>query len=180
VRRPKGWLDKPELFDARRELKRARDARKVEQVTYNWIERWLDVLQPALELPAQRVFLHNDLHPFNTLVFLEPLRLSSILDWGDAGWGDPILEFETVPIWAVDWMLEGYMHWFADLDPGFCGRLLWHNLGAALDATVDVWIETDEPWQPLTTSRWINLIRFCVADVHERWRAWMPPDVAGR
>lgn len=171
---PNGWLDKAGLFDARKELDRARAAMKVEAVTYDWLASWLDVLEPSLS-GAPIVFLHNDLHSFNTMVTEGPLRLSAILDWGDAAWGDPALEFETMPIWAVDWMLEGYREAGATVDETFHGRLLWHDIGAALDATTEPWVETSEPWQPLITSRWVNLTRLMAVPPSESWRRWMPP-----
>ncbi len=172
---PQGWLDRPCFFDARSELDRARKSQKIEAVSYEWIAAWLDSLEPAFETEAPRVFLHNDLHPFNTLVSLDPLRLEAVLDWGDAGWGDPVLDFGTLPIWAIDWVLSGYEEVMGEVDDGFMGRLVWHDIGAALDATTEPWVETSEPWQPLTTSRWLNLTRWLANSPGRRWRRWLPP-----
>lgn len=171
---PNGWLDRAEVFDARKELDRARAAMKVEAVTYDWLAAWLDIVEPAFSVEPPRVFLHNDLHSFNTMVSQEPLSLTAILDWGDAAWGDPMLDFETMPIWAVDWLLEGYREAGAEVHDTFRGRLLWHDIGAALDATTEPWIETSEPWQPLTTSRWVNLTRLMAGSKCDDWKRWMP------
>jgi hypothetical protein len=172
---PHGWLDVAEYPDAREELELARQACKVESISRDWIARWLEILIPALGTCPGSVFLHNDLHSFNTLVEIEPLRLSSILDWGDAAWGDPMLDFETVPIWAVDWMLEGYESVRGPVEDGFFGRLLWHDIAVALETTRNPWVERSYPWQPLTTSRWINLIRLGLGDYDPRWKPWLPP-----
>jgi aminoglycoside phosphotransferase (APT) family kinase protein len=34
--------------------------------------------------------------------------LLAIIDWGDAGWGDPALELAQVPVPAIDLVLDGY------------------------------------------------------------------------
>jgi hygromycin-B 7''-O-kinase len=171
---PNGYLDIPESFNPRALLDHARTSRKVEAVSFDWVSRWLDILEPGITPRPDNVFLHNDLHSFNVMVHLEPLRLSAILDWGDAGWGDPALEFGTMPIWAVDWILSSYEKSFRPVDEGFFARLLWHDLGAALEASINLWVETDEPWQPLTTSRWINLARLFAHPKDPRWAQWLP------
>jgi aminoglycoside phosphotransferase (APT) family kinase protein len=171
---PNGWLDHPEITDAREQLDIARREMKVEAVSYDWIARWLDILEPAISPTVANAFLHDDLHSFNTVVFEQPLRLSAVLDWGDAGWGDPMIDFCTLPIWAVDWALRGYCRIAGPVDDHFIGRILWNDIALALDATIDPWVETPEPWQPLTTSRWINLIRLFSMELDSRWNRWLP------
>lgn len=170
---PDGYLDKPEMYEAREYLDEARRKRKVEAVSYDWLLGWLDRLEPGLDRVPEPVFLHNDLHSFNTMIDLDPLALTAVIDWGDAGWGDPAIEFGFMPIWAVDWMLQGYER-IRLVDDGFFARLLWNDIGAALEASIKPWVETDEPWQPLTSSRWINLIRFAAEPGGRRWARWMP------
>ncbi|MFC6750157.1 phosphotransferase family protein [Deinococcus aquaticus] len=57
--------------------------------------------------PARPAFLHNDLHAGNLMV-LPDGSLGALIDWGDAGWGDPVLDLSySGPLAAPD-LLAGY------------------------------------------------------------------------
>lgn len=62
-------------------------------------------LAGALE-PLPWVFSHQDLHPWNILA--EEGRLTAVLDWGDAGWASPAVDFRFVPEEWLDEALAGY------------------------------------------------------------------------
>ena len=80
-------------------------------------------------------FVHNDLHEWNILCGREG-SLLAVIDWGDAGWGDPALDFAAVPLECLDAALEGY---------GGTGRLgeypearfVWDRLHNALEDAID-------------------------------------------
>ena len=64
-------------------------------------------------------------------------ELLAIIDWGDAGWGDPSLDFAAIPFSAIQSAFDGYE---AEA-PGSLGalpeaRVAWSKL---LDAVVDLW-----------------------------------------
>lgn len=168
---PNGWLDRPYFCDPRKEIERARTELKVELVTYDWIAKWNERLAPALDAPGEERFLHNDLHAGNTMVLQSPLRLSAIIDWGDACWGDPVLDFERVPVWAAPWALEAY----GERDEQFVGRLLAHVLGTTLNKACDPEFEpTDQPWHPLPSAFLFNLVRLMRMDLPQEWHRWLP------
>lgn len=171
---PKGWLDKGEFFDPRAELERAREALKVEMVSRDWLLAWIEKLEPAMTLPRDPVFIHNDLHAGNTLIRPDTLQLTAVIDWGDAAWADPVLDFETMPIFALPWALEGYREEGGEVDETFIGRLIYHDIGAALEAGTDEWLPGPLPWAPLTSSRWINLIRLLSTNLPKEWHPWLP------
>ena len=50
--------------------------------------------------------IHMDIHPWNVFVDPERDELTAIIDWGDASWGDPALEFASMPMQAMPAMLE--------------------------------------------------------------------------
>jgi aminoglycoside phosphotransferase (APT) family kinase protein len=82
-------------------------------------------------------FIHNDIHDMNVLC--SPAGdLLAIIDWGDAGWGDPALDFAAIPLDALPYALVGY-----ELEaPGTLGafpeaRFIWDKLQAAMDAACD-------------------------------------------
>jgi len=91
------------------------------------LERSLRRLEDAVlewERTGQRRFLHNDVKGSNVMV--DGGRYVAIIDWGDAGWGDPAIDFRTIPPEATSWVLEGY----GSDDPTLRARIRWDQLGA--------------------------------------------------
>jgi aminoglycoside phosphotransferase (APT) family kinase protein len=61
-------------------------------------------------------------------------ELLAIIDWCDAGWGDPVLELSQVPLAAVAPVLDGYR---AE-SPALLGdrpqaRIMWDKIASLLD-----------------------------------------------
>ncbi|TVR02674.1 MAG: hypothetical protein EA403_08080 [Spirochaetaceae bacterium] len=86
-------------------------------------------------------FIHGDIHPMNVMCSSAG-ELLAIIDWGDAGWGDPFLDFAGIPFDHIPAALEGYE---AEA-PGLLGRnpdlrVAWNRL---LDA-IDGLFETSAP-----------------------------------
>lgn len=61
------------------------------------VERLADQANELIDEPVEEGFVHGDLIPGNLLV--DRGRLSAIIDWGGAGWGDPAQDL--APAWAV-------------------------------------------------------------------------------
>ena len=101
---PNGWLDRPE-HPEHRQL-RALAAASAPQLG-DEIVTWVDALDAALRMPAPRRFLHYDVHDMNLMCGRDG-SLMAIIDWGDAGWGDPALELAEVPVRAIPYVLAGY------------------------------------------------------------------------
>jgi hypothetical protein len=98
------------------------------------IERWIEVLRPAVAVRTAACFLHNDIHEMN-LMCAPDGSLRAVIDWGDAGWGDPALEFAQIPILAVPFVLTGYKTQAPALLGDAPGpRIVWDKLGLALEA----------------------------------------------
>jgi Ser/Thr protein kinase RdoA (MazF antagonist) len=172
---PNGWLDKPYFCDPRVELETARKELKVELVTYDWLAKWNERLAPAIDAPGATRFVHNDLHAGNTMVIQSPLRLSAVIDWGDACWGDPVLDMERVPIWATPWLLDSYHEATGLVDEVFVGRVLAHVLGTTLYKACDPEFDpTDAPWHPFPNAFVFNLVRLMRMDLPSEWSAWLP------
>lgn len=81
-----------------------------------WLRGWFDRLAERIPGAASRVLVHGDIAPQNLLVtpgrgpgapVLSPV-LSGIVDWGDAMWADPAVEFAKTPLWGIPAMLDGY------------------------------------------------------------------------
>lgn len=170
---PHGWLDEFEESDAPGQLAAAIAEHRIDEPNGLWLARWIDGLVSAMEGEAPSKFLHNDAHSFNTMVMPDG-TYSGILDWGDAGWGDPAFEFSTLPLWSVPWALAGYREAGAVTDPSFCGRVLWHILTNALDWERRHEEPGTEPWSPTGTSLHLNLARFLVSQPSTEWQEWLP------
>jgi aminoglycoside phosphotransferase (APT) family kinase protein len=97
----------------------------------------------------ERCFVHNDLHAMNVMC-TRAGALLALIDWGDAGWGDPALEFAAVPLQMMSAVFEGYgaanrirLGSFPE------ARIVWTQLHDAMDAAID------EPRTPVPlTSFW--------------------------
>ena len=76
------WLDEPGAAD---------------RIDVGAVFRLTDQARELVDEPVTEGFVHGDLIPGNLLV--DNGRLSAIIDWGGAGWGDPAQDF--APAWAV-------------------------------------------------------------------------------
>lgn len=92
------------------------------------LERSLRPLEPSVgdwERQGRRHFLHNDVKDTNVMV--RDGGYVALIDWGDAGWGDPAIDFRSFPPEATLAVLEGY----ASDDPTLVDRIRWDQLLAA-------------------------------------------------
>ena len=129
---PQGYLEQAEHEATRDYLPKAVEYGLLNQADQTWLERWLDHLQPAFEQAMEPVFLHNDIHPHNILVYPED-RLSAILDWSDAGWGDVALEFVWLPLQTAAEVLKSYREIRgSSVDEYLEERIIWNHLGIML------------------------------------------------
>jgi aminoglycoside phosphotransferase (APT) family kinase protein len=132
---PLGWLDHPdrELNLAERFDELASGA-PIDRSIARDIARWIEGLKPAVAAATAPCFLHNDIHDMN-LMSARDGSLLALIDWGDAGWGDPILEFAQVPLVVVPFVMTGYeAEAPGRLGDGPEARILWDKLDYALRA----------------------------------------------
>lgn len=124
---PHGWLDHParELHLEKRVASLAA-ASAIDPALASELDRGAKALRPAVEVSLARRFLHNDVHAMNIMCARDGTLLA-LLDWGDAGWGDPALELAQVPFSAVPLVLQGCES-EAHLDNAVQARILWDKL----------------------------------------------------
>ena len=132
-----GYLDTPERemrLDLR--LKRFADSGHGSREAVREIEHLISDLSPfVFSGGVSNCFLHNDLHEWNIMCTPEG-RLLALIDWGDAGWGDPTLDFAAVPLDAVCVTLLGY-DTVERLGDYAEARIIWDHLQNALDNVVE-------------------------------------------
>lgn len=168
---PDDKLDPFELGDPRAAMAKMREERRVELVTYDWFQPWLERLETVVYEPQPKVFAHQDLHAFNTLVFQDPLRFDCVIDWGDAGWCPPYEDFCAVPLWAVPWMIEGYEKAGGHFGDQMFACVLWSGLSSLFEWRDH---EGDEPWAPMSSSLWANLVRLMRCELRPGFAQWLP------
>ena len=83
------------------------------------------------ELARLHGFLHNDAHAGNVMCTRDG-ALVALIDWGDAGWGDPAHELGSLPIEAVPHVVAGYEAAGGGL-AGWEAMILWDQIGGAVD-----------------------------------------------
>lgn len=115
----------------RRQLERNLELGKLDPETAGEIEAWLDFIEPKLGEPIPGVG-HKDIHPWNLFVDPETYELVSIIDWGDASYGDVAIEFASMPLPAMPPMIEGYLEAGEELNEGFIPRVLHTGLALSL------------------------------------------------
>lgn len=162
VNDPNGRLDKPELPNPRQTV--AINASRLSQAELRWVDGILARLESAKV--TKREFIHWDLHTHNVLVADD--RVSAILDWGDAGWGDAAINYHCLPAeWLPTMLAKEDME-----DADFVGRCL---LGIVLYALNDVHRPEDaiQPYRNGGHRRWRSLLRLCRSNVSEPFRHWL-------
>ena len=151
---PKGYLDEPGRDqDVDAVVKRLVDAKKLDIDTAGRVKRLAKELRPHVAAGIATRFIHDDIHPMNIMCSADG-ELLAIIDWGDAGWGDPTLDFAAIPFDAIPSALDGYE---AEA-PGALGalpeaRIAWNKL---IDAVDDLW---DNPGLRLDLEALRRLVR---------------------
>jgi aminoglycoside phosphotransferase (APT) family kinase protein len=135
---PNGYLDTPgREMDLYPLLNRLVKGGYIDAATAKKIAQLISELAPSVAGSGGVRFLHNDVHAMNVMCSPEG-NLLALIDWGDAGWGDPTLDFAAIPLDALPHALEGY-----ELEaPGALGafpkaRFIWDKLHAAMEAAGD-------------------------------------------
>ena len=142
--------------------------------TSQWLTGWFDRLSAHLPPDPPQVLLHGDIAPQNLLVSLDTAQLTGIVDWGDAQWADPAIEFAKTPLTGVPAMLDGYRQESGDAtSPGtrpWEARVLWIHLTWALARLAD---PAPSPgtrhWTAPPASRLLGLLRFFASSPPAPW-----------
>ncbi len=145
---PHGYLDTPGYeLNLEPTLARLVDAGSASRKVEREIEQLLGELAPHVVAAGhERCFVHNDLHEMNVMC-TRAGDLLALIDWGDAGWGDPALDFAAVPLEMIPAGLEGYgAANRIKLGPFPEARIIWAKLHDAMDDAID------KPGRPIPLS----------------------------
>ncbi|MER5182255.1 aminoglycoside phosphotransferase family protein [Streptomyces sp. NPDC002896] len=166
--------------DPRELVARLRAGGMIDAGAQEWLVGWLDRLSSHLQGTSPHVLLHGDIAPQNIMVSPDSADLGGLVDWGDAVWADPAVEFAKTPLADVVTMLKGYREengeepsaGSAD-NAGFAweARILRHHLVWSLGRLVNPAANPGERhWTAPPASRLLGLLRFYASAPEKPWR----------
>lgn len=166
---PNGWLDVPRRIDALRLLETARRRNVIDERAHRWLGAWFEDLAPVMDCARSfRRFLHDDTQPPNVMHHCG--RYAALIDWGDAGWGDPAFEFRHMPLRAVPSVLTGYRSVMPlDGDESAQARILWDHLAWALLRLTEMPGSQPSDWGATNAGRLLEILAFAISDAGWRW-----------
>jgi aminoglycoside phosphotransferase (APT) family kinase protein len=168
---PHNFLDKPYRIDALKLVDDLTTAGYLSTDNHVWLHTVFNRLHPAVqEATGFRRFLHDDAHPGNVMV--DNGGFAALLDWGDAGWGDPTMEFVYIPSRAVPTALEGYRSVMPlDGDDTAEARILWDHLARALSRLKREPAPSKPAWSDRPGSPLVELL--AAAGSIEAWQQYL-------
>lgn len=140
-----------------------------------WLRGWFGRLAERIPDEVSRVLVHGDIAPQNLLVTPGPpgpLTLTGIVDWGDAMWADPAVEFAKTPLPGVPAMLDGYREGGGADDDGYAfeARVLRYHLTWALGRLRNpAPVPGERHWTAPPASRLLGVLRFFASSPPAPW-----------
>ncbi|MEU7749224.1 aminoglycoside phosphotransferase family protein [Nonomuraea sp. NPDC049158] len=143
----------------------------IDAETARWLTGWFDRLSPHLPANPPKVMVHGDIAPQNLLVSPTTAQLNGIVDWGDAEWADPAVDFAKIPLTGVPAMLDGYRRETGqETTTTWEARVLWFHLTWALGRLPDpVPRPGERHWTAPPASRLLGLLRFFASAPPAPW-----------
>ena len=170
VEDPLHRLDRPSRIDLQNELEELVSAGVLIRSHARWFSKWLERLAPAALAPVNSRFLHNDLQDTNIMVHADSHDYLAMIDWGDAGWGDPALELQWMDLRAIPFVMKGYREIQRfDGEDTIEARVLWDQIMNVL-RQLGASLKKGRP----NISYTVEFLRFVLTISDERFRQWFP------
>lgn len=129
---PNGWLDEPGYDDPRLALECGIGAGAIGSTESERLNAWISLLGDRIPPAPPDRFLHGDLYDMNVMCRADGSE-ATMIDWGDAGWGEPAFDLTDTPPRYLAAALGGYESAGGSrAGSGFEGRILWIKLGRVL------------------------------------------------
>ena len=131
----------------------------------NLCERLDTVIAAAGRVP--QVFVHDDVKPDNVMV--DRLGIVHLIDWGDAGYGDPVYDFQSLPLQAAHTALSTYRG-ERPADPSLEARLVRRVVARSLSNLCRTPLLGPSWYRPIAATL-TDLLTFA-AQRPDTWHAW--------
>lgn len=145
---PRGWLDAPgRRTDLEAGVHMLRDAGRLDERIAMETVALVREIAPSVVVDIVPRFVHDDLHAWNIMCSASG-DLLALIDWGDAGWGDPTLDFAYVPLNHLIDARAGY----ESEAPGLLGpvpeaRFVWDHLQRGLENMLHYGSQAPDPME---------------------------------
>nr|WP_238362622.1 phosphotransferase [Actinopolymorpha pittospori] len=141
-----------------------------------WLVGWFERLAVWRPEDAPQVIVHGDASPTNIVVEGAGPRRAALVDWGDAAWADPAVDFAKLPLRALPFALDGYLTDVAprsrpEVEHSWAARALWYHLSWALHRIPHEPRTDERVWTAPPASRLLELLRFFAGSPPEPWRS---------
>jgi aminoglycoside phosphotransferase (APT) family kinase protein len=146
----------------------------IDPETARWLVEWLDRLEEWRPADVEPVIVHGDASPTNVVVDPEAPDVASLVDWGDAAWADPAVDFVKLPLRAVPFALEGYAAELTarerrEVVHAWSARVLWYHLSWALAALLRRPGRDERGWTVPPMNRLLEILRFFAESPPSPW-----------
>ncbi|GAA1142367.1 hypothetical protein GCM10009630_46080 [Kribbella jejuensis] len=133
----------------------------VDSGSASWLSGWFTRLAEEIDAGGPKVLIHGDVAAHNLLVGTTN-DLRALIDWGDAAWAPPAMDFAKLPLTDVASLLPEYL---AHTDSPtteheLAAAVLWFHLSWALSKLQAAPWPNQRHWTAPTTSRLLNLLHF--------------------
>ncbi|TCO43487.1 phosphotransferase family enzyme [Kribbella antiqua] len=143
--------------------------------TAGWLNGWFNRLAERFDRNVPMVLIHGDVAAHNLLAGPDG-ELRALIDWGDAAWAPPAMDFAKLPLEHVAAILPEYVHHHNALatnattrDEELAAATLWFHLEWGLGKlTSNPW-PGQRHWTAPPGSRLLELLRFFAGSPSAPW-----------
>ena len=142
--------------------------------TAMWLRAWFDRLAPFVPADPPVVLIHGDIAPRNLMVDLASGEFRAMIDWGDAAFAEPAMDFAKLPLAMLPATLEGYLgqdNWSGNALRSWQARAFRYHLHWAV-AAIGRRVPESGALRPPgpAMARLLVILRFLADTTNERWR----------
>ncbi|WP_328991905.1 aminoglycoside phosphotransferase family protein [Kribbella sp. NBC_01245] len=138
--------------------------------TARWLVGWFDRLEAGFPADERVVLVHGDIAPQNLMVDPQTGDLTGLIDWGDAAWAEPGMEFAKLRLRDVAAVLSGGR--YGEVDPtAIAARALWYHLSWGVSGLAKGPRPSERHWTAPPASRLLGLLEFFANDPPAPWHA---------
>jgi aminoglycoside phosphotransferase (APT) family kinase protein len=134
-----------------------------------WFRTLCERLDRAIAVgpDAPHVFIHGDVKPDN--IMIDRSGAVHLIDWGDAGFGDPAHDFQSLPMRSIEAALRGYRNKRTD-DPTLEARIIRRVVARSMANLLRSPLLGPSWYRPIAANL-ADVLTFAVDDP-KTWTSW--------